>query len=604
MKILGQDEARKCVAANATPRMLELGKLRAYVDGTQYDGRPSWWDRSVNLFDRAPCVVWHCADGAISSNEDLLLGEGRYPAITSKPDEDQGDEDEALDEESSATLDKFILHIEREASVRAHVRESYREGQAVRTCIGLCGVREGRLFCESIRAEFTDVTWDASGKVVTSVKIQYPYIDLMKEADGQWRARALLFKRVIDDKRDVTFLPGIALETGAEPAWEEDTTKTVSHGLGFCPVIAHKFRCAASIVNQIDGHAIHETLFAEIDAFNFEASIRHKGAMYSLPQRYETGVDRDYNPTAPRSAGMTVYGTPNAGHYDPRNVAGAPPGLQVFRGQQDPTQTSGMRKQGPDEVWQYESPEVKVGQLTLDSGALEALSDTMADLRARITETLAWVPLNPEEIKFAAALSGKALERLLARQLNRVAKDRDGFGDGYIKPLYSMLLRVALKSAAGLKTRGSKKAMPVLQTFEAQTEGWTDPPLSLAWGNWFNPVPEDEKFTVDSTIALYREKLITKRTAVEKIKTLAKIENVDAYLESLEEEAEERAEQEQEQLRRKVEEAQADAHNAAKQRAGGSNPQAPNAGGGGGTNAAPAGKAQSAPKSGPGPKKT
>jgi hypothetical protein len=229
---------------------------------------------------------------------------------------------------------------------------------------------------------------------------------------------------------------------------------------------------------------------------------------------------------------------------------------------------------------------------------LQALADTMAELRARVSETLAWVALNPEEIKFAAALSGKALERIMARQLNRVAKDRDGFGDAYLKPAYCMLLRIASKVGAGLKTRGAAKALPVLATFEKLSDGWADPPLSLRWGTWFQPVPEDDKFLIETVTAAFTGGFITKRTAVEKLSRTFSIENVDAYLESLEEETEEREAKEAEKLKESIAMMQEDAHAASGVRAGRANPKANAGSGGGGAAASANGPKTSGPKPG------
>lgn len=540
MNILGQAEAQKCIIANTPPRMLQLTGLRRYVDGSQYEGRPKWWDKSVPVWDREPCVVWHAAEGAIGANEDFLLGEGRYPAVTTRPDEDQGDDDEELDEEPSEKLDKFILCIEKEAKLRAHLREEYRDAQSVGSNVGLFGVRNGRLFSEVIRAEWATPLY-IDGALV-QLEISYPYIDIYKDQQGRWNARALIYRRVIDAERDVTFLPGMAMENGIEPNWQEDPGQTVVHGLGFCPAIYHKFRTVASIVNQKDGTAIHSQLIDELDSYNLEASMRHEGAVYSLPQKWETGVDPGYNPTNPTAQGLIVIGSLAGGPITTNN-----PATEAFR-RPPRGAPQGARKQGPGEVWQYDSDTVKVGQLELNAGALQALADTMADLRARICETLAWVPLNPEEIKFAAALSGKALERILARQINRVAKDRDGFGDGYIKPAYCILLRIAQKLGAGIKTRGFADAKSALDSFEQESAEWTDPPLTLRWGAWFQPIPEDEQLIGQNTIALKEAGIITLRSAVEKNARSFSIENVDAYLDTLEEEAQKRRQEAQEDM--------------------------------------------------------
>lgn len=541
-QLQGAEAATNAVRAHTSPRMRKLALLRAYVRGEQYAGLPSWYNKDYPVWEREPCVVWMAPSSAIDSNEDLLLGEGRYPAVTSRPEEDDGDEDEMLDEESSKTLDAFIRHLESEADLRAHQRAQYNNAQSVGTCVGIFGARNGRLFADVVDAEYCTTTFDQFGDVA-ALEIKYPYIDTYKDNQGKWCARARVFRRVIDANRDVTFLPAEATADGIEPKWKEDPAKSVTHALGFCPVVSHLFRCVSSIVNVTDGHAIHERVTDELDAFNYEASTRHEGAMYSLPQKIEIGVQPGYNPTGEvvittpssvRGGAVNPVSNPATGHYISAGGKSRPP--------------MGARKQGPGHVWQYENENAKVQQLELNPGALEALANTMADLRARICESLAWVPLNPEEIKFAAALSGKALERLMARQLNRVAKDRDGFGKGYLLKSYCMLLRVAQRlGPQQLRTRGLKKAKSILDSFYSEQDGtqrWADPPLSLQWGAWFQPIPEDDEKLVKTTKEAYEAKFITLRTVVEKLRRVFGIEDVNAYLEALEKEMKERAEQE------------------------------------------------------------
>jgi hypothetical protein len=532
--VLGTEAAALAVEANTTPRMRHMALMRAYVGGQQYDGRPKWHDKSVAVWEREPCVIWQAAEGAITSNEDLLLGEGRYPALSSRPEEDDGDESksEELDEEASKKLDKCIKAIEREAKLRAHNREQYRNAQSVGTCVGIFGVKQSRLVADVVNAEHCTAITESDG-VTIALQVQYPYIDISRDSQGKWQAKAFIFRRVIDSDRDVTFLPGEARQDGKEPIWTEDITKSVTHSLGFCPVIWHKFRTVSHIANELDGKAIHATCTDEMDAYNVEASIRHDGAVYSLPQKWETGVDPGYNPTDDTVIDR-VPGTSTGGRVDPINN----PQTATYSTRPKSGSTQGKRKQGPGHVWQYSNPDTKVGQLELNAGALESLANTMADLRSRICETLAWVPLNQDEVHFAAGLSGKAMERIMARQINRVAKDRDGFGEAYIIKAYTMLLRIAEKVGAELKTRHLKDALPVIAKFAGLSADWSDPPLTLMWGPWFTPAPEDTKFLIDAVIALKQDRLITRETAVRKIAPVVGIEDVPAYMEALEEEDE------------------------------------------------------------------
>lgn len=69
---------------------------------------------------------------------------------------------------------------------------------------------------------------------------------------------------------------------------------------------------------------------------------------------------------------------------------------------------------------------------------------------------------------------------------------------------------------------------------------WQPPTLTLRWGAYFRPDPEDESKVVTTVIAAKNAGLITIRSAVEKLRRPFEIENVSQYVEQLEEEAEER----------------------------------------------------------------
>lgn len=68
---------------------------------------------------------------------------------------------------------------------------------------------------------------------------------------------------------------------------------------------------------------------------------------------------------------------------------------------------------------------------------------------------------------------------------------------------------------------------------------WVSPLIQVKWGPYFKPDPADQKVVIDLAVAAINGGLITKRIAVEKIASIFDIENVDAVLESLEEEAQE-----------------------------------------------------------------
>ena len=68
------------MAADMTPRRCRLKEASGYVDGTVYDGRPDFFDDSVPLRERRPCVIYPVVRNAVASYTSMCLGDGKFPA--------------------------------------------------------------------------------------------------------------------------------------------------------------------------------------------------------------------------------------------------------------------------------------------------------------------------------------------------------------------------------------------------------------------------------------------------------------------------------------------------------------------------------------------
>src|SRR5690348_13725521 len=259
----GADRVPKLLLANTSPRYRRLEALERWVLGTQYDHRAcDWFDDKVPLWERKPCVIYPAVSLAIESYVDLLFGEKQFPEFSSKPGEDEKDDAAGLGEDASKTLDRFISKHHDISGFRAYCREGISAAMGCGTAIGLHGHRNGKPFSELLPAKWG--TPEFVGDAVSSIEIRYPYVDEYRKADGKWAVRVRLYRRVIDAVADTTFLPADAEEDGREPQWAVDKTKTVRHGLGFCPAIWYPFMKGCVPVNVIDGQAIHALTTDEI----------------------------------------------------------------------------------------------------------------------------------------------------------------------------------------------------------------------------------------------------------------------------------------------------------------------------------------------------
>ena len=458
---IGYADAVQQAARRMSPRARRLAQLESWVDGTQYAGLADWFE-DVPIGEKAPCIVDPIVADAIESHVDMVLGEGRFPALTTRPGDDEAPEDDAedagaLSEEDSERLDRVLEAVVEQSRFPAVCREALGMAMGCGSVGTIYGARAGRLFGDTVKARWCEPEFLADGRTVRQLVIQYPYVEVYVDPTGTWRARARIFRRVIDEQADTTFLP--AEVNDPKPRWVVDTAATVAHGLGFCPVVWYPFFRGCSIAGQIDGRAPHGNPLGMIQAHDVALSQRHRAAVYAGdPQWTECGVEKGANP----SSGGRVNPLP----ITQRGGLPASDNPVVGRIIEESNQTTG-RKKHPGAVWQYEDKDVKVKLHTLDGAALDAVSKHAQDIRLKLMQALAYVPLDPESANVVrGTLSGKALDTLRQRQLNRDDRIRDDFGDGFIRPSVSMLLRIANAKRDGLRVRGLTRAAGVLARFE------------------------------------------------------------------------------------------------------------------------------------------
>lgn len=564
MELLGVDgepEALKVAKKHRSPRFNKLDQLERFVATTQYEGLPNWYDDGVPLWERAPCIAYPVVQAAIASNVDLLLGEQSFPAVSafSHVNDDEELEDEKL-AENLEWVDRGLGELIQKARLKAASREAYAHAQSCRTAVSVFGARNGKLFVDSLKAKWCTPELDSEGNVL-SVEIRYPYIDRQKNAEGKWKAVCKLYRRVIDGQRDVTFVPVVAPEDGQEPkSWTEDAQLSVNHGLGFCPVVWYAYRKGCSAVNEIDGHALHEHCLDEIVAHDLALSQRHSAALFvGQPQICEYGVPPGYNPTEEGNKAdlLTSVGggnmLPNGAIQQGDTVTG-----RWVTGRAG----GGARKKGPGYVWQYpDKQSCEVEMLELSGDALKALDEHAHDLRTKIAESLQVVFLDPEHVKFAATVSGKALRTLRERQYSHCDQDREDFGEGWLLPALRMCLRVIAKvGVEKVKLRFAGQLFKALNELKKSTtsQGESDtyergatvdetdvPELDLKWPDHFMPGPQEELYTVQAVMAAAAE--VPQRYRLQKLAPIFGIDNVDIAMDELAEEKEAKAQADIEQ---------------------------------------------------------
>jgi hypothetical protein len=524
--IINLENAKRIVHRWTDQRAHALNTLEQWVIGTQYDGRPDFFaaDQRVDLFDRAPCIVYPIAKSAIDSNVDLLFGELRFPTITTRgmlvDDAEDGSE-------RARQIDDAIRDVCHQARLAAVAREAFASAQGCRSVAAIFGVRGGRPFVDLAKAAWCTPTLDADGACRRLV-ISYAFVDLVRGPDGTERAVPKAFRREIDDTLDVTYRV-VELQDGVVPAWVVETQ--IAHGLGFCPVVWYPHMRGASIVGQVDGVAVHEHLLDEIKALDFALSMRHRAALYAGdPQWTEAGVAPGYNPSGGRTPRVVAQASPMGGAVSATNPAR---GAYV----DGSSEQRKARRKGPGVVWQYEDKDVHVQLHTLPGDALKALDEHAQDLLHKICDSLGVVILTPESVKFASTVTGKALDAMKARQYARCDQYRADVADRLLLPAVGMLLRIALTKR--LPIRG----LAALEEFLAQPDAqlswsWHSPPLDVVWGPYTQIDAEERGKIISAATQALAGGLASRRVAVQMAKPALGIDNVDALMRELEAEEE------------------------------------------------------------------
>jgi hypothetical protein len=486
--------------------MARLDKLERFSKGEQYEGRANFWSDRVALFDRAPCLKFgaHMADQAIRSHASMVLGEGRFPQITSHADEDDSalDEQFGLSKEDSAVLDPFVQACGKKARLRPAARQLLEAALRCGTAVAVPQVVRGHLKVESLPAGECTPTFaddDPDGEVL-KVEQRIPYIqEKYNEATRKVESVALIYRRVIDAQNDTTYQPARACRGGLEPTWTVD--RKVEHGLGFCPVVWYRFCAEDATRGEVDGRSLHGAIVEELWHYDISRSQVHRAVVNTLdPILVEIGVD-------PNEPG---FGAP-LGEGPALPQPGDP--LRGWQGRAAQAPQMG-RKRAPGMAYRY-PPNAKVEQLTLPGDCFDAGFKNVDELKTAIASALRWVPNDPEQTttgKNAGPMSGKAREWVYRKQTEFDDEIRADFGDRCLLRLVDLLLRIVLSASrrGDVRVPGLKLAVPILERFEAEEESgrkgekvavWVPPELDLVWPPYFESGDDDQKLVADTVRA-------------------------------------------------------------------------------------------------------
>lgn len=441
-------------------RQYRLDVLSRVLNGAFYDGMAYEFHQEkvdgtgeyIPLRKRRPSVRYALCRTVVDDSVSLLFSEGHFPEI------------ECKDEETRENLLKVI----NEAMLNATMIDAATKGSVGSVCIFL-RVLKGRVFVTADETQFLTPTWDpeapdtllkvterykVKGKVLRELGYTIPEDDL---AADFW------FQREWNTQQEVWFAPVKAAPDA--PAPTVDTSKTISHALGFVPCIWVK--------NLPGGDAIDGGCTFPTEAIDCQIEIDYQLSQAGRGLKY--------------SSDPTLMLKEPASPDDSQIVKGAGNALVV----------------GQD-------GDAKL--LEINGTAVAAVLDYVRGLRELGLESAHGNRANAD--KLSAAQSGRAMELMNQALIWLADKLRISYGEGALLDLLRMIVRASQKYPLVLKD-GTKIG-----------ELGADEPVTLRWPAWYAPTYADKQSQAETLASARGAGILSQETAVKAVANDYDIEDV------------------------------------------------------------------------------
>lgn len=481
-------------------RMRRLDGYERLWKGLAYAGRPSFWDVSVPIAERAPCVTSGLPEASIRRLSALVFGARQFPTITTGNEE----------------LNAALKEIGKAAKLSLRMRKALEQGLALGTVCLILGLVEGCPCVSVMSAKLATPVRSASG-VVLSLEIKYRYDG--KDENGN--PITLWYRRVIDDTRDVVYQPAIARDDGWDPVWVEDPERSINHNLGFCPVIWHRHDEDPSDSDGHDGTPLFAGMEDELEALDFALSQHHRNGRYNgEPQMVVSGaskIDAETGREQKTSGPAPVNGkNPAFSWFDSltnRNRGGA-----------------SATKKAPGKVWYLEDASASANLLESSGSGANVLREDAAQLRRAILEAKSIVIASPEEV--SANASAALMEALHAPMIDHADTLRTEY-EPVLVSVITMLLRMCgiceSRATGSVRIKNIAPALPHIKAL---------PDVDIVWGRYYEPTLQDISQGVSAaTSANGGKPVLSQRSSIKMLSSFVNIASVDGELEQIEAES-------------------------------------------------------------------
>ncbi|MBO4120275.1 phage portal protein [Cupriavidus gilardii] len=461
-------------------RTFRLGILTRVLEGTIYDGLQHAFHDEKNeageyipLRKRRPSVRYRLCGIVVDDSVSMLFSEGHFPTIECK----------------NQDLDEALTQLVKETKLNAIMIDAATRG-SVGSVVILMRVLKGRVFFEVkptqyLSPEFDPEAPDTLVKVTEKYKVKGKTLVAMgyqaeDNDEDYW------FRREWTTTQEVFYLPQKVADSKKEPPPPPvvDTTRTVTHSLGFVP--------AVWVRNLPGGDGVDG-----LPTFPDEAIDTAIEVDYLLSQG-SRGLKYSSDPTL-------LIKEPTLGEKG-QMVKGAGNALVVS-------------DQGDAKL------------LEINGTAATAVMEYVRLLRELALESMHGNRASAE--KLSAAQSGRAMELMNQALIWLADRLRISYGEGALLDLLKMVVAARRKMPLQFKDGAKFPEIPA------------DADIVLRWPAWYQPTAKDRNDDANTLKTLADASLISEETGTRALADTYDIEDVPAERARIEKEREERIAREQ-----------------------------------------------------------